>query len=313
MRARVFLKDEAGSVSILVAAMLVVLLGFAALAVDIGLATAEKRSVVTAADAAALAGAQELVFNPTAGPVKAIEYAVQKNGADADKVTAVVSEGNKAITVQAGKEVNYGFARVLGFESVTVSAQAKAIVGSIVGMRGVVPLAAPETDYQQGSLYELKLGQWKQGELGPGNFNAIAPGKPGASDYRTYMQQGYPGMIRFGDVIDTESGNMSGPTKDGVEYRIDLCRQNCNPGGCTWDNHSIHCPLLVYVPLYAPPDSLNKVKEVTIAGFAAFFLENETGNGSSSTVKGRFLRSVAFGEINPDLNGHGLYGVKLVE
>lgn len=178
--------SETGSVSVLVAAMIVTLLGFAALAVDIGigLATAEKRTVVTAADAAALAAAQELVFNPAAAQGKAIEYAVQKNGADADKVTAVVSNGNSAVTVQAGKVVHYGLARVLGFQSVNVSARATAIVGSIVGMRGIVPLAAPDIEYQQGMIYELKVGQWKESQLGPGNFNPIAPGKPGASDYR---------------------------------------------------------------------------------------------------------------------------------
>jgi len=58
--------DEHGQVAIVVALMLVVLLGFAALVVDVGLNWAARTQAQAAADAAALAGVIALPSDPTA-------------------------------------------------------------------------------------------------------------------------------------------------------------------------------------------------------------------------------------------------------
>jgi Putative Flp pilus-assembly TadE/G-like len=58
--------DEGGQVAIVVALMLVVLLGFAALVVDVGLNWAARTQAQLAADAAALAGARALPSDPAA-------------------------------------------------------------------------------------------------------------------------------------------------------------------------------------------------------------------------------------------------------
>ena len=52
--------EERGQVIVLVVVMLVVLLGFAALVIDVGYAYYAHRQLQASADAAALAGAQEL-------------------------------------------------------------------------------------------------------------------------------------------------------------------------------------------------------------------------------------------------------------
>ena len=64
--------EERGSVAITVALVMTVLLGFAALVVDIGLNWAARTSAQTAADAAALAGASALVADGGAAAVLAV-------------------------------------------------------------------------------------------------------------------------------------------------------------------------------------------------------------------------------------------------
>ena len=59
-------KKEKGFVLVMVAFFLVALLGFAALAVDIGVLYGAKTSAQEVADAAALAGAFTFINNPTA-------------------------------------------------------------------------------------------------------------------------------------------------------------------------------------------------------------------------------------------------------
>jgi hypothetical protein len=65
---------ERGSVAIVVALALTVLLGFAALVVDVGLSWAVRAEAQTAADAAALAGASRLAAGPTAAVAAVRQY-----------------------------------------------------------------------------------------------------------------------------------------------------------------------------------------------------------------------------------------------
>jgi hypothetical protein len=74
----VFLRADEGQALVTVALALTVLLGFGGLAVDMGVLRHEKRLQQTAADAAAIAGANELQF-PSSGVVPAAKYASKVN------------------------------------------------------------------------------------------------------------------------------------------------------------------------------------------------------------------------------------------
>ncbi|KAF5056625.1 putative Flp pilus-assembly TadE/G-like protein [anaerobic digester metagenome] len=78
------LKEEDGQALVLVALMMVVLIGFAAIAVDIGMVTWQKSNLQNAADAAALAGAMDLP-NKTSAEDSALDLA-GKNGIKATKI-----------------------------------------------------------------------------------------------------------------------------------------------------------------------------------------------------------------------------------
>lgn len=81
-------KDESGQALVIVALSLVVLLGATALSVDLGMAYNAKAKLQAAADAAALAGAQDLP-DAAAAILTAEEYAGLNGVVDIEDVVAV--------------------------------------------------------------------------------------------------------------------------------------------------------------------------------------------------------------------------------
>lgn len=117
-------KEEDGAVVVIVALALVVLLGCMAMVVDAGVLYVNKAHLQNVADAAALAGAQEL---PDKGNAKeeAYEYGVL-NGIVIDK-NDITFDGEDKIKVECKTNVPYFFARIWeDFDEAAVSASAKA-------------------------------------------------------------------------------------------------------------------------------------------------------------------------------------------
>jgi hypothetical protein len=148
--------SEQGSVAITVALCMTVLLGFAALVVDIGLNWATRTSAQTAADSAALAGASTLLVDGPAAAVLEVESllaenidglvtvpgwatdGIEGNGEvdcwtlpdDAPSPLAPCLDGANALQVITPPiEVQYAFAPVLGKASNSIKALAAAGVG----------------------------------------------------------------------------------------------------------------------------------------------------------------------------------------
>lgn len=121
-----FLKDESGAVMVIVALALVVLLGCAALVVDAGVIYSNKSNLQNIADAAALAGAQDLPSATTA-TVSARNYA-QLNGVPTASTAVNTPYGGDSskIEVICTRSVPYIFAQVFGFTNAPVSARAVA-------------------------------------------------------------------------------------------------------------------------------------------------------------------------------------------
>ena len=84
-------------------------------------------------------------------------------------------------------------------------AAATAAVGAVTGMTGTAPLIV-EQNFVQGQ-YELNL---LLGDLGPGNFGALALG---GKDPLPQSARRLQRDDKCGDLLDTEPGNISGPTK----------------------------------------------------------------------------------------------------
>ena len=118
-----------GSILVLVAVGLVALLACASLITDIGLLYTSRSRLVNTADAAALAGAQELPINPELAVEVARDYALA-NGVSENQLLIELGADQRSITVRPRQDVYFLFGRVLGFTEQEVQAAATAFTGA---------------------------------------------------------------------------------------------------------------------------------------------------------------------------------------
>jgi len=294
-------KEENGTAVVIIALAFTALLGFAALAVDTGILYLEHTRVASAADAAVLAGAQEL---PDTGKARAKvkEYA-QLNGIDPAVIDIDVSGDNRQITVTTNKTVNLHFARLFGFETSTVNGRATARIAPVSEIIGLIPLGINENllPLSAGSEYMIKGGA-RDGNPWRGIIEYPGQGN-GGSNYRDLVVNGYDGNVKIGDLEGKVPGNKSGPTMQGIDDRINGCRD-----GCTWDDYQNDCRRVVIVPIFR-----DLGLEVMIVGFAAIFLERTEGNGNDSRVWATYINYTVSAETDDSLTNSYLYSVKLTE
>ncbi|MDI6794407.1 MAG: PQQ-binding-like beta-propeller repeat protein [bacterium] len=88
---------QSGAVMIMTLAWAGLMLGFVALAVDVGRIYLARRELVTVADAAALAGSFDLPNNPAAAIASALDFA-RKNGFTSDEITIITPYQNERTT-----------------------------------------------------------------------------------------------------------------------------------------------------------------------------------------------------------------------
>lgn len=144
-------RKERGATIVLVSLSMVALLGMAAISVDFAVASGEKNSVQSAADAAALAVAADCSLNkPTCNSSTATWYARQNAGASTSVQTLVngtvksPAYTDGVVTVRTSKNVGHTFAKVLGDSSSTVRSEATASWKSVplVGSK-LIPIGLP--------------------------------------------------------------------------------------------------------------------------------------------------------------------------
>jgi Flp pilus assembly protein TadG len=299
------LQQQRGTTMIMTAALMVAILGCTAIVTDMGLTYIRKQKLSNALDAAALAAAQDISISEQKARETAIEY-IQKNGFSEANVEIIVSSSVKSIEIKGKDNVDFYFARVLGFYNTQVDARAKAVVFPVTGMTGVRPLAVEDFPFQYGVQYVLKEGA---GDGYNGNFGPVALGGTGANNYRNNIKYGYNGKLKVGDWIETETGNMPNPTEEGVDYLMNQC--NHTPK-CTTNHYDLSCPRIISIPIV---DTLqvNGRNEVQIVGFAAFLLEGTTRKDGHLQVLGRFIKNITVGDSDGTGRDYGLYAVKLVE
>ena len=290
---------QRGSVTVIVLGAMVAILGFGAIVVDGGMLYYEKAKLQTAVDSVVLAGIRSLQNGNWAATAAAENVAIA-NGLSLNDLQLSINTAAGTVTATASKQVGLGLARILNHNQAEVGALAEAQVGGISGLRGVAPLGVIWQDFVFGQLYDIKVGA---GDGGGGNYGALALGGTGAANYRDNLRYGYPGWLRTGDIILTEPGNMSNPTKSAIDDRIDDCRH-----GCTFDHYIAGCSKVLLVPVINGLP--NGRGEVTIIGFASFFVDGYTGQGNQNYIRGRFIQSFASGEAGASAS-YGLSMIKL--
>lgn len=158
-------QGERGAVAVLTALVLVVLLGFAAIAIDVGMLYQERAELQSGADAAALAVAQDCAkgldcTGPLAHP-RAQEMAERnaKDGA-ANAAEPVIAGNTVRVDVSTRDESGAGslaltFAPVLGFDSAEVGATAAARWAVPNKGPAVLPIVISPCDFHPGAGAQL--------------------------------------------------------------------------------------------------------------------------------------------------------------
>ncbi|MDD3024280.1 MAG: Tad domain-containing protein [Syntrophomonadaceae bacterium] len=304
-----FIVSEKGTVSSLVALLMLVLIGALALVTDAGLLYINQSKMLNAIDSAVLAGVRELPGNSEQALETAVHYGII-NGVTAEESSYQLDNGQRSITGHAERQVELFFARALGITSKNVSVSAQARIAPISSTGGVVPFGVLEDDFVFGEEIVLKEGAGDQDYCGW--FGALSLGGSGAHVYRDNIKYGYSEEISIGDIIEIEAGNMSGPTRVGVEHRIDQC--NHIPR-CNIDSYKEGCSRILILPII-DIESINESGHpfsVRVKGFGAFLVEEYIGNGTENQVRGSFVRYVISGGSDSEAADFGLYGVQLIE
>ncbi|WP_104179285.1 pilus assembly protein TadG-related protein [Arthrobacter sp. B0490] len=185
---------EEGAVSVLVALLMVVLLGFAALAIDIGMIASERAQLQNGADAAAYAVAQKCAANPADSLCETnsslASSLANQNALDqkSNIKQIVLDKPGRKVSVTAGALQTGGtpnrlsllFANVLGISSSEVTATSSAIWGSPTKGTAPFPLAFSICQVQGqvgGSLQLLQAhGDNANPDCNYGPSGAVVPG-----------------------------------------------------------------------------------------------------------------------------------------
>ncbi|MFH5824270.1 pilus assembly protein TadG-related protein [Georgenia sp. AZ-5] len=146
------LRDERGAVNVVVALLMIPLVGFAAVSVDVAAMWAERQQLQTAADAGALAVAQDCAHGSCGAPATTAQTLATQNVNDGEVQAAVttpnLTPATGRVTVQTEGVREHWFAPLLGVDRTGITAAATAAWGNPTGGTAMLPLALHRCELQ---------------------------------------------------------------------------------------------------------------------------------------------------------------------
>lgn len=209
------LRSDSGQAMLFVVVALLGLVGLVSLVVDGGSWFRTQRQVQTAADAAALAGAQNLPIDQTGARSTAISYAQQNFSGIAAPTITFPSAAE--IDVVAAKPVN---GIILPALNATARAHARAQVSAPSSLKNVAPIAVYK-DYACIVTNPTCFGQTVV--LGFDDDNPFDPtkskfglldldrdGSAGSGDMKNWLDNGYPDFLPVNTIYPPANGEKNG-------------------------------------------------------------------------------------------------------
>ncbi|WP_233143866.1 pilus assembly protein TadG-related protein [Lottiidibacillus patelloidae] len=304
------INNERGGVLVFVVIGMLAMIALTGLVIDGGMLYMEKSHLKKVANAAVLSGAQELKMqdddeNTSEKMIKEIVDDIVAAHNETNSLENCHVYNDQKVIVEMSKQVPLAFSTLFGIDFATVKVRSVAEIGQIGSAYGVAPLGVDESialNFMQ--EYKLKVDQT---EVDSGNFGILALGGPGAQTYEYNLKYGYPEKVSIGDVIDTQTGNIAGKTRSGVQEKVNAC--NWSPGM----QYSRDCERIILVNVYKPYQvDQNQVKQVQVTGFAYFFITKPMAENDTS-VTGMFIKMAGKGEIEAAAKNKGAYGIRLTE
>jgi Flp pilus assembly protein TadG len=306
-------REDSGQVIALAVVSFTALLGIAGLVIDVGAWYHQQRVEQATADAAALAGAQDLPDNPDAAVQLAVKYASANGGGLSASDVAISSDRapNDTITVNLNQPADAYFTRLFGVHTVAIHVDAAARSDGVSSAQWVAPIAVssqhpmlqcsppPCTGATQINLLDLHQpgGSSAAGTFGLLDLRLGGDGSAGQTTVAAWLENGYDQSMPLG-------------TYDGVPS--------------TMFNGSAFLQALrdrvgteVLFPVYRPPIVLGGSNaQYDIVGWVGFQITSYSASGNSGTIFGSFTRYIARGlqAQNPtDQPDFGVRSVQLVK
>ena len=297
------LRTEAGQAAVLTVIFMAALLGAVALVLDVGSWFRAQRATQSAADAAALAGAQALPESTGTANALANQY-LGANGGGAGQVTfSTKNVANDTVTVNVTRQADGFFAKLFGIDSVDVHAKASARSGGIDSAMYAAPIAVdrahpllnckPIPCFNEETVLDLE-------KTGPGAFRLLnldrSHGGTGGKIDASWILRGYDGMMPLGWYFsDPGAAFNDSKIKDALGIRVG-------------DE--------LLFPVYDRVQSSGANFEYRVVGWVGFVVTDFHPKGSKGTIEGHFVRVIWEG-----IQGHegsegedfGVRAVQLVE
>lgn len=315
---------ERGAVTIWVVLTLVVLIGFVALTTDYGLLVLNRRSLQNATDAAALAGARDLLSfaGDTAAAEKANDTALNVAAANGlgqglDDVAVTIdnsggtSSSGKPFTIEvtARRTVATPFAKVMDPRFTTGNVRSRSLV-QVIPVEELARLRPwginyaffnGEAGHSQIAFNErVDLLFTTSGLEDPTSSGMILPflvplafqGREGPpyDNYRLWSAQGYDRSLTIGRTIKDQPGDLQSVTDRAIRTDPDTSilgrAAQMGDDGSGWKDPSSNSPRLVFLPVIVGPYGDGTQLRFFTYGFAAFWIEDYT----YPRLTGRFVR-----------------------
>jgi len=237
--------EERGQVLVLSALLLVPLLGFAGIALDVGVLTKVRWQLQSAADAAALAAVQELPACGGAAEATAHDWANRGDYPPTLVEASVEGAACDTIRVLLRADVPLSFMRIFGIETSETYGTATARIGAVASTRHFVPwgLTTLNSDCldtgssppqpKPGATCVLKI---SDGAETSGDRGALDVNGGGGAGYRDHIVSGTATEVfTVGSTVPALPGNKVGPTGQGIADR--LLNEPSTSGGVACDRN----------------------------------------------------------------------------
>jgi hypothetical protein len=309
------LRSERGQTMVITFLFLAVLLAISAAVVDVGAWYRLHRETQATADAAALAGAQELPKDTAAARTVAVNYG-DKNGGGVSPEDVELSSSfgsTDTIKVTARKPGAGVFTKLFGIDSVTARASAKARVGVLSGARWAAPIGVDwghemlgcegtRSDFKCAPTFNVPT-EIDFEKVGPGAFRLLnidgSYGGTSPPDIGEWIRTGYDGQATSGKYYYSDPGIKPNSThiKDALSSRIGDGKE-------------------ILIPIYSDFRAQGAGFEYWVVGWVGFRVDSfEIRGVTQAKITGSFTEIIWEGtqDESGDDNGLGARSVQLIE
>jgi hypothetical protein len=297
-------RNQSGQTMVLTVLFITALVGMAALVLDAGSWFRAHRELQATADAAALAGAQELPSDAAQANALANQYADKNTAGLTAKEISFQSQytGNDTIKVHLQKPAPGFFAKVFGINSVQEGATASARTGGMQSAKYVAPIVVRNTHpllngagcpcFDQETTLEL-------GKTGaPGAFTLInldgSSGGTGQQILADWILKGYDDYLPLGGYFNDPGAKFNASQiQDAMAQRIGT---------------------ELLFPVYDTLTGTGSGAQYHVIGWVGFHVESMDADGSDGEIKGYFTEVIWDGlQATSSTGGGPNYGARTVQ